>query len=277
VNAPAARAQSKTTTALATWGTAEDASTPAAPLQTSNPQRGGGVGATEEPLSFDVASIKPDNSQPGGKGERASGSLRFTEEGVVGRRTTLGRIIQAAYRLTEYQVTGGPGWVDSDTFDVEAKTETRANKDQLRQMLQTLLADRFKLTAHRGAKEMPVYFLTVGKNGPGPALHELKDGEAPPELKTTEFAGHQAFGPTAIMRGTLQDFAIDLSSPPFSVGRLVVDKTNLRGTYLGFLHWAEDGDDAISALRDEFNLKLESQKAPVEILVIDHAEKPSGN
>jgi len=289
VNAPLVRAQSMAPTALATRNTAEGASaTPVnadvqaatstvAPVQASNPQ-GGRVGSTEKPLSFDVASIKPNNSPPGGRGGPVGGSVRFTEEGVVGRKATLRRIIQAAYRLTEYQVSGGPGWLDSDTFDVEAKTETPANKDQLRQMLQTLLADRFKLAAHRGTREILVYFLTVGKNGPGPTLHELKDGEPPPELKGITFGGsHQVPGPTVIMRGTLQDFAIELSGPPFSVGRLVVDKTNLHGTYVGFLHWGEDGDDAISALRDEFALKLESQKAPAEILVIDHAERPSEN
>jgi uncharacterized protein (TIGR03435 family) len=203
--------------------------------------------------------------------------VRFTEESVIVRKATVRRIIQAAFRLTENQVSGGLGWLDSDTFDVEAKTETPANKDQLRQMLQTLLADRCKLTAHRGTKEMPVYFLTVGKGGPGPALHELKDGAAPPELNPAEFLAHQAFGPTAIMRGTLEDFAIQLSSLPFDFGHLVIDKTGLHGTYVGFLHWAKDDDDAISALRDEFHLKFESGKAPVEILVIDHAERPSKN
>jgi uncharacterized protein (TIGR03435 family) len=145
-------------------------------------------------------------------------------------------------------------------------------------MLQTLLADRFKLATQSGTREMPVYFLTVGKNGLGPTLHVLKDGEPPPELKGIKFgSSHQVEGPTAIMRGTLEDFAIELSDPPFGVGRIVVDKTGLHGTYVGFLHWGDDGDGAISALRDEFDLKLESQKAPVEILVIDHAERPTEN
>jgi hypothetical protein len=91
-----------------------------------------------EKPAFDAASIKPNNSPPGGRGGPVGGSVRFTEEGVAGRKATVRRIIQAAYRLTEYQVSGAPGWLDSDTFDVEAKTETPANKDQLRQMLQTL-------------------------------------------------------------------------------------------------------------------------------------------
>lgn len=205
------------------------------------------------------------------------GSLRFTDVGVTGRRVTVRRIIQAAYNLSDFQVSGGPGWLDSDTFDLEAKTESPANKDQQRQMLQTLLADRFNLKAHRGTKEMAVYFLTLGKNGPGPALHEMKDGVAPPEIKPAEFLTHQAFGPTAIIRGTLQDFATQLSSPLFDFGRPVVDKTGLRGTYVGYLHWAKDDDDPISALRDEFHMRLEPQKAPVEILFIDHAERPSQN
>jgi uncharacterized protein (TIGR03435 family) len=95
------------------------------------------------------------------------GSVRFTEGTVVGRKAIVKRIIQAAYRLTEYEVSGGPGWLDSDTFDLEAKAGTPANEDQHRQMLQTLLADRFKLAAHRGSKDKPVDLLTVGKNGPG--------------------------------------------------------------------------------------------------------------
>ena len=256
------------------------ASSPVAPVQASNPRPGGRVDSTEKPLSFDVASIKPNNSPPGGREGPVGGSVRFTEEGVVGRNATLRRLIQAAYRLTEYQVSRGPGWLDSDTFDVEAKTETPANNDQLRQMLQTLLADRFKLAAHRGSKEMPVYFLTVRKSGPGPTLHELKVGEPPPELAGENlgmWGSHQGDGPTVIMRGAMQDFALALAGPPFNIGRPVVDKTGLHGTYVGFLHWAVDGDEAISALQDEFGLKIDSQKAPMEILLNDHAERPSEN
>jgi uncharacterized protein (TIGR03435 family) len=255
---------------------AQTAKAPAAHTQADNLQQDAGAG-TEKPVSFDVASIKLNSSPPGGREGTAGGRVLFTEGGVVGARATVRRIIQAAYRLTEYQVSGGPGWIDSDRFDLEAKAGIRANEDQLRQMLQTLLADRFKLARHRETREMPVAFLTVGKHGPGPALHQLKDAEAAPEVKATEFGGHQAPGPTVIMRGTLQDFAVELSGPPFEVGHVVVDKTGLQGTYVGFLHWGEDGDDAISALRDEFDLKLELKKALMEILVIDRVEKPSRN
>jgi len=287
LNAPATHAQSPIV--LTTWKEVGDASgapanadvqvarTLMAPAQEIHKQDGGRVRPAGKPLTFDVASIKPSNPQPGGKQSSVGGSVRFTDAGVTGRLVTVKHLIEAAYNLSSDQLSGGPGWLDSATFNLDAKTESPSSTDQLKRMLQNLLADRCKLTAHRGTKEFPVYFLTVGKGGLGPALHLLKDGTSPPEINRNEFLSHQAFGPTAIIRGALEDFALKLSSPPFDFGRRVIDKTNLHGTYIGYLHWAKDDDDPISAVRDEFNMKLEPHKAPVDVLVIDHAERPSGN
>jgi uncharacterized protein (TIGR03435 family) len=115
--------------------------------------------------AFDAATIKPNNSADGGIGAGPiGGSLRLTPGRVVGTFTAR-RIILEAYHLTSPQLSGGPVWIDNDKFDIEAKAATRANRDQLRQMLQTLLSERFKLAVRHETKEMPVYVMTVGKSG----------------------------------------------------------------------------------------------------------------
>jgi uncharacterized protein (TIGR03435 family) len=254
----------------------------AAPVQATTTQQGTAIPpSTEKPVAFDVASIKPNNTVSGeGRSEPVGGTVRITPGMVVGRRATARRIIQVAYRLTDYQVSGGPAWLDSETFDLDAKAET-ADKNQLRQMLQTLLSERFKLVVHRGTREMSVYAMTVGKKGPGPNLHELKEAQAAPPMSEAkpEFGNSRVGlgGPTVIFTGgTMQDLAIALSGPTYNLGRPVVDKTGLQGMYYGYLHWVDD-NDVVPALQEELGLKLESQKAAVEILVIDSIAKPDPN
>jgi uncharacterized protein (TIGR03435 family) len=128
---------------------------------------------------FDAASIKavPCTGRCGGGGgvER----LRFTPERVSnfpGGITARGIILEA-YHLGAYQLSGGPAWLDSDRFALEAVTANPTDESQLRRMLQTLLAERFKLVMHRETSEMPVYFVTMGRKGT--KLHERKDGEPP--------------------------------------------------------------------------------------------------
>jgi uncharacterized protein (TIGR03435 family) len=244
---------------------------------------------TDKPLAFDAASIKPNATVSAeGRAGPAGGSVRITQGTVVGRNVTARRIILTAYRLSEYQLSGGPAWLDRDTFDLNAKANTPANAEQVRQMLQTFLAERFKLTIRHGTKEMQVYALTVGKNGLGPNLHELKEGQAPPNMRDENWGNRSGrAGPTVLMRGHLSDFALALSADPFNrlLGRPVVDKTGDRSIYTGLLHWLEieghpgtpDDDDVVPALRDEFGFRLESQKAPIDILLIDPIEKPDAN
>jgi uncharacterized protein (TIGR03435 family) len=240
----------------------------------------------DKPLTFDAASVKLSASASGGgRAGPAGGTVRITQGTVVGRSATARRIILTAYRLSEYELSGGPAWLDSDTFDLNAKANGPANTDQLRQMLQTLLAERFKLAVHRGSREMPVYALTVAKNGLGPNLHEEKEGQERPVLSPGEKWGSRAgqTGPTVVLRGRMPDFALGLSGEPFqrAIGRPVVDETGVQGIYTGFLHWIEanpgDDGDIIPALQHEFGLKLESKKAPVDIVIIDRIEKPDAN
>ena len=131
-------------------------------------------------------------------------------------------------------------------------------------MLQTLLSERFRLVAHRENKDMPVYAMTVGKNGT--KLHEWKDGDRMPD-----FGGANNFRD----RGTMQHFVDFLSNNP-SVGRPVLDRTGLKGVYVFYVEWGAD-EDFLPAMQEQLGLKLESQKGPVDALTIDSIEKPTLN
>jgi uncharacterized protein (TIGR03435 family) len=188
-----------------------------------------------------------------------------------GRRgVTARRIILEAYRLTPYQLSGGPGWLDTDVFDLEAKAEA-ATVNQLRQMLQTLLAERFQLVVRRETKEMPVYALMVGKNGT--KLREWKQGDGPVLRQLMPAKSYPKNFPFA---GTLQEFADDLSGDDLNVGRPVLDKTGLTGAYILSVGWEADGD-YIPAMQEQLGLKLESQKAALDAVVIEHIQKPGSN
>jgi uncharacterized protein (TIGR03435 family) len=231
----------------------------------------------EKPLSFEAASIKPfvsagagggrNGGMGGGLPRAGGGGLRFMAGRVVSAPigVTARKMILEAYHLTPYQLTGGPGWLDSDLFVLEGKAEA-ANENQLRQMLQTLLAERFQLAVHRETRVMPVYALTVGKNGP--KFHEWKEGSPMPDFGSD---GHEN---SFRDRGNMQRLIDTLSNG--AAGRPVLDKTGLQGVYVFSFGWDADGD-FLSAMQEQLGLKLESQKAPVDSLVVDHLEKPSAN
>jgi uncharacterized protein (TIGR03435 family) len=224
--------------------------------------------------AFDAASIKPNNavSGGGGRGGPGSGYLKYPPGRVIGTATAR-TIILEAYHLTAHQLSGGPGWLDNDKFDIEGKAATSADKDQLRLMLQTMLAERFKLAVRHETREMPVYALIVGKNGP--KLPDLKPDDAG-FVKVPAPAGEgNAGGNGLITRGSMQDFAFLLSGNP-SIDRPVLDKTGIQGNYGLLVHWNAD-EDFMTAMQDQLGLKFESQKAQVETIVIDHIEKPDAN
>jgi uncharacterized protein (TIGR03435 family) len=251
----------------------------AAPIQTPAPQQDSGAGP-EGPnaklLVFDAASIKPFSGGGGGRNgglgvnppRAIGGSLRFPPGRVVSAPAgvTARKVILEAFHLNQYQLSGGPGWLDSDRFELEAKAEG-ASENQLRQMLKTLLAERFKLVAHRETKEMPVYALMVGRNGP--QFHEWKDGDPLPEF------GSGSHATTFRDVGTMRRLADVLSAGP-DLGRPVLDKTGLKGTYLFYAEW-DEGEEFLPALQQQLGLKLESQRGPVDNLVIDHIDKPTAN
>jgi uncharacterized protein (TIGR03435 family) len=271
------------------------------PRQAASPVAGA---ASKVPV-FEVASIKPNKSGTG------MTMLHTTPVGFSASNISLKAVIQYAYGVEENQILGAPGWLGSERFDIEAKVSSsdtdalhNLNPDQRRLMLQPLLADRFQLKVHTEARDLPVLVLVVAKGGP--KLHEAKPGDTYPNgLKG--FDGGGGPGMMLMRPGQLTAQGVDLAfvAKQFSqqLGRTVQDKTGLTGKYDFTLQWKPDRDPSpmpgepgagqqgpaatlstdsseasiFTAVQEQLGLKLESRKAPVEVLVIDHVEAPSGN
>jgi uncharacterized protein (TIGR03435 family) len=232
----------------------------------------------QAPPAFEVASIKL----------HAGPSRAIRMAGISGSRfsatnNSLLGLITYAYNLKIYEVAGGPGWISdyaSFGWDIEAKAagDGALTREQARQMLQTLLADRFQLKVHREMKEMAVYALVVAGRGGV----KLKVSAPDAEERMTMRGGRTIQIETT--KGGMEQLVTQISG---TLGQPVLDKTGLTSEYdyrLEFAPqsaWAADADaDAptiFTALQEQLGLRLESQKAPVEIVVIDHAEKPSEN
>lgn len=218
--------------------------------------------ALSTPPGFEVASIRP--STPGSSG----GGVTPGQDGLTARNVTLLFCIRIAYEVQEDQVSG-PGWMNSEQYDISAKAGAPVGQDQLRLMFQTLLADRFKLALHREARLRSVYTLVVGKDGA--KLHEASgDGGG----GTTAEVGHLAFN-GASMPALVRRLSQQLHAP-------VSDMTGLKGLYDFTLDWQQDesvpGASIFTAVQEQLGLRLEAKKAPVEILIIDHADKvPTAN
>jgi uncharacterized protein (TIGR03435 family) len=120
--------------------------------------------AENPPLAFEVASIKP--NIPDGSGQMRMGTQPLPGGRLNVTNASLKMLIRFAYNIDDAQISGGPSWLDSDRYDIVAKGEGNATTDQLRQMLQSLLADRFQLKFHHDSKELPVYALLAARNGP---------------------------------------------------------------------------------------------------------------
>ena len=230
--------------------------------------------ARTQVLVFDAATVKPNNSGSGSSGtESTNGLLRITNQ-------TLLRMIQYAYNLRDFQISGGPAWVQSDRYDVTAKPEGSVHDRQMKQMLQSLLSEQFQLQFHRQTQEGPIYALLIGKNGP--KLHSA------PESDNSGISSNS----TAVrmtMKGTHVTMGELAASLGNRVGRPVIDKTGLRGKFDFELSWVADltlaagtpdpgadvsGPSIFTALQEQLGLRLDSQKGPIEMFLIDHAEKP---
>jgi uncharacterized protein (TIGR03435 family) len=239
--------------------------------------------------AFEVASIKPNVS---GAGNR---SIHPTPGRLSIFNLTLKDLLMFAYQVKDFQVSGGPGWITADQYDIEAKAEGEPSQDQMKRMLQTLLRDRFKLALHHETKDFPIYELTVAKGGF--KLQPLKQGECitydpknPPEPghKNSEFCGNLSNG-RGSFDGTSASMADVANMLSYPLGRTVVDKTGIEGKFRIHLTYAPDevaggaaaspdaGPSIFTALQEQAGLKLESTKGPIEVLVIDHVEKPSEN
>jgi len=219
--------------------------------------------------------------------ERDSGINILPGGRISGTNLTLRTLIWQAYNTDDFRLTGGPGWLDKDRYDIAAKTANGENigLEQLQPLLQHLLADRFQLRAHWETRETTVYALVVDKTGP-----KLKENASGPDrLTNTAFNKHQLAGKAPISgkekitatSASMGRLAVSLTNV---LGRIVEDKTGLTGTYDFTFDWELDpgapdatGASMFAALKEQLGLRLDAHKAQVEMLVIDNAEKPSEN
>jgi uncharacterized protein (TIGR03435 family) len=262
--------------------------------------------STQAPLTeptFDVVSIKPDSSDDRGAhgGPQAGG--RFTVTNV-----TVFRLIANAYRLHDAQVIGGPGWINSDRYDVVAVGPANVTAAQRARMLQKILDDRFALEVHHEMRVLPAANLVMArKDGTlGPHLHRATDADSdctplnsPPEFTNGMPACSLKIG-TGMLRArgmTMQRLA-DTLGFTYRVAGFVFDETNLTGSFnidaLQFRpddlpdnpppNWPAnapwpslDAPSIYTALQEQLGLKLEFIKEPVDVIVIDHVDRPTPN
>jgi uncharacterized protein (TIGR03435 family) len=250
--------------------------------------------ANAQKLEFDAASIKPNTSDSDRAGyERPPDSGRFTAT-----NNALEMLITTAYKLKNFQISGGPTWIKSAHYDVTAESpQTHVTPEQFRAMLRALLAERFKLVVHTETREVPVYALAPSKTGL--KITAVTDVDCPKYESDKLPCGAFYVGPSGLGgRNVSMSFFTEALSN--IVGRPVIDKTGFTGKFNVDLEYSPEGVTAFgpagftpqglsaggnsdnkpsifTALQDKLGIKLESQKAPGEILVIDHAEKPTEN
>ena len=243
--------------------------------------------AADADPSFDVATIKPNNSE-------ATRMMQLTLNGrnFRTRASSLGDLIAFAYEVQEKQIVGGPEWLNKDRYDIDAvpDREGAPSGQQLRMMIQKLLADRFKLTFHHDKRELSAYVLTVGKNG-----NKL----TPTESKGSLPGINSRPGPNGLTlnmaNATVGDFTGFLQI--MVLDRPVVDKTGIAGRFDYDVTFTPDDSQfhgyppklpektdkseaapsLIEAIQKQLGLKLDAEKTPVDVIVIDHVEKYSAN
>jgi len=217
--------------------------------------------------AYEAAFVKLNTS---GSGSRSSNGSRGQ---IVMTNQTLKRLIERAYGVKPFQVTG-PGWMETVCFDIVAKYPPDTRYEDRPLMLRTLLEDRFKLAVHRESKDMPGYALVVAKGG-----FKLKPVE-PAGGSGTDHNGGRVETMTA-KKTSMAELAELVGR---FLGETVVDKTGIEGVYDFALRWTKDdldpnGTDAASAptlfiaLQETLGLRLQPQKVPVEIVVVDHVER----
>jgi uncharacterized protein (TIGR03435 family) len=237
-------------------------------------------------ITFDVVSIKLNKSGSGITFDNVDAPL----DGYAVKNMSLKTLISNAYGIREDLISSAPPWVEAAHYDIVAKVAgsdfaqySKLSKQQHEHMLQSVLADRFKLVVHTKTKDLPIYELTFAKSGP-----KLK--EAKPEEQSGWGVHSTGIEAEAMSTSTLAGFLAQ------HLQKTVVDKTGLAGTYDFKLKWADDrgadsssakadgtpsdpssGPSLFTAIEEQLGLKLQPAKGPVDTLVIDHIERPSEN
>ena len=251
--------------------------------------------------AFDVASVKLNRSGfPGGDTEFRPGQF-------IARNQTLRVMVVAAYALEDFRVVGGPDWIDSERFDVQARATTPVTRREAMPMLQALLADRFALRVHMEQRDRPVYAMVASRPGtlgsrlrPAAPAACVDRGPQPPRVPAGELP---SCGQLPMTTGRLSGRSVRLDQLTAQlsplVRRVVLDQTGVTGLFDIDLEWEIDDEQRaalasllpdrpvappdpdkpglMGALQEQLGLKLESRTAPVPVLVVDSAERPSEN
>ncbi|WP_089838262.1 TIGR03435 family protein [Granulicella pectinivorans] len=243
--------------------------------------------ASAERLSYDVISVKPNTSGSGGM------RIMVTPDGFAAENVSLHMLMSTAFQINSELIVGLPKWSDSDRFDVKAKVaeedlpalKKMEPKDRI-QIVQSIVAERFKVVVHREKREWPTYDLVVAKSG-------LKMKEAKPDdTYANGIKGPDGKGNGGMMRmgrGTMTGQGIPIENMTRALSsltqRTVVDKTGLKENYDFELKWTpddapagsteENGESIFTAVQEQLGLRLDASKGMVETLIVDHVEKPS--
>jgi len=264
-----------------------------------NPPRGRAqTPAVSASKTFEVASIKP--GDPNARGAQ----FLFAPGGRINvKNFRVRNMIMLAFQIRDFQITGGPDWMNNDPYDISAKGDDEIiPPEQMRIMMQNLLKDRFQLVFHNDTKELPVYYLVEGKNGA--KLKETSESDLPPLPPGAPRGGPGGRTQIRMGRGSIdgQAMTMDMLAEQLSnqLGRTVINKTALAKNYTVKLEWtpetggvaavrdgapggdapatsADSGPTVFTALQEQLGLKLESGKGPVKIYVIDGLQRPSEN
>jgi uncharacterized protein (TIGR03435 family) len=224
--------------------------------------------------SFEVATIKPHDPASYHEGFDAEGD-RFTI-----RNETVASLMAFAYAIHPRQVVDAPDWISRDCFDIEGTTDTPGEPGlhQQQEMIQKLLADRFGLKFHRDKRELSVYAIHIARGGP-----KLKSAANPGALPEEQGSGH---GPEVSQTYTGSSMADFVLWTRYFVDRPLVDQTGLTGHYDFSIRYTYDEvrstdpnapPGPFTAIQEQLGLKLDAVKAPIDVFVIDHVERPSAN
>jgi uncharacterized protein (TIGR03435 family) len=227
--------------------------------------------------SFEVASVRSSPIVNRGPKEGERESIEPSAGGLAMRGVSLRSSIRWAYGLQDFQISA-PGWLESQRYDIVAKAPGAVSDDELRLMLRALLTERFRLAVHRETRELQVYALAVGKKGT-PLEAAKTPGEGSMQVDN---------GALVFRNMTMPEFAVRLAARPFGVDRPVIDRTGLPGAFDFSMKLAANNVELKQSLErrelerdfsmftaplEELGFRLKAQKAPVEILVVDHADK----
>jgi len=234
--------------------------------------------------AFEAAAIKLNNSG------RTGGGISLYPARVKIVNSSLKFCVQVAWNVKDFQVSGGAGWMDTERYDIDAVAANAFTREESRTMLQALLTDRFSLAIHRETQDRAGYALVAARNG----------SKLPPPVEDPSITFSRTPSGDTTLKAPNVSMTQLASALSTALGAIVVDRTGIDGQFDASLQWTPDpalqprimksgepapppppdaapGPSLFTALQEKLGLKLESRKVPVEVIVLDRANRPSGN